>query len=206
MKILRYKTLAMRVLSENEYAERARVVFTARVISEENAEFKGYRRVLVSATLNRSGVRELVSSASTVAVVVYSCALRVSEQIYSKPYTHTLELRITVTVKSSKHLLNPLQLLNLLGSALSEVTNYLEREDEARFLKISFENSMFAEDMARLVATRVVLVYSNQLDLEDTVITTMRSFETLHEYDLYVVLKTRSGELVKSSGVLWVFQ
>jgi len=193
------KTIAQSVLSDNEYAERARVLFNARVISEESSEFKGYRRIRVGIVLNKNGAGRYESSASTMAIVACPCALRVAEQIYSKPYTHTSKLRVTVSIKSTRQLLGPLALLGALSSVLSELNNYLRREEEARILRSSIEKPLFAEDVARLVAVHIVRSYNDQLDPRDIVVTTVKSCEPLHEYDLYVVLKTTIEEVL---GVL----
>ncbi len=193
-----FSEIARRVLDENEYAERARISLTARVISEESDEFKGFRDISVDYTASRSRVEYLASSASTEAFVACPCALRVSEQVYSKPYTHTSKLRVRVTVKSSSRLVDPLELLGVLSSVLNELANYLRREEEARVLKASFENPMFAEDVARLVAVQVARKYSSWLNPRDLIIVTTKSCEVFHEYNLYAVLRSTLSEVLSS--------
>jgi GTP cyclohydrolase FolE2 len=194
------ETIATRVLSDNEYAERARVTLSARVISEESSEFRGYRYIRVGVILDKSGVREYESSASTVAITSCPCALKVAEQLYSKPYTHTSKLRVTVTIKSKRSLIDSLRLLTAMSRVLSELNNYLKREQEAMLLRNSIENPLFAEDVVRLLTVCAVRECSDQLDPRDVIIATAKSIEPLHEYGLYVVLKATIGSVLDTAN------
>ncbi|MEM1878816.1 MAG: GTP cyclohydrolase, FolE2/MptA family [Desulfurococcaceae archaeon] len=186
--------LATKLLEVHKASSTVDVEVSANVIGKGNLEFSAHRGISMRLVKSRGGEKTMFSSVSFVVIAACPCALTVSEHMYSKPYTHNSRMKVVVTLRSKEYVPSPIELLELYNNVFPTPRNYLNRVEEAEYVKNLVETPRFAEDVAREAAYTVLERYSKLLGRHGAVFVTVKSEEPHHEFKLAVNLKMSTSD------------
>jgi GTP cyclohydrolase-4 len=191
------RQLAIKLLEVNEYAVRAVVSVKGRlyhvVDRGDVPEYSSNGFIYAGVRYEREGVVSEYSGGGVYGLTTCPCAGAVSRYIYGEPYTHMQKVRINAYIKSSKTLIEPIEVFEKLKTVVYTPRNYLKRIEEAEFVKMIYEKPLFTEDIARLAAVKLAELVANRgISGSDGILyVSVRSYETIHEYIVESIVRTR---------------
>lgn len=96
----------------------------------------------------------------------------------------------------SENFPNLRDLVDIIENSMSgRVKNVLKREEEAEFIRSSHLNPVFSEDVIRRMAQNFIRKYYSSLEDNYFIKFSLRSFESIHPYDVFSELSMTIGEL-----------
>lgn len=206
------ENLCRELLAKHGYATNAEARLSTTFIYEygdTNLELKEHIPVKIS-------MRSRVSRGSSdvhrrlcievVGMTVCPCALQMCSYTlntvgYAPSHTQRAKLRMCVSTVNS--FIDAADLIEIaLNSFSTPVFSYLKRDKECRMILRGFENAKFAEDVVRSALHGLYRKFAGRTAPDTAIDISLRSYESIHPFDLFVSTRCRMGELAEhfSSG------
>lgn len=199
--------LCRELLSKHSYASNAEVVFSTTFLYDyadkslglvEHIPVKLSIRSKISRENNKISRRICIE---VIGMTVCPCALQVCRHVLnlsSYAPSHTQRARLRLCIDTHQESIDIGDVIEIaLSSFSTPVFSHLKREKECKLILKGFENTKFAEDVVRETLYSMYKKFSDKLSGDTVIYIDLRSFESIHPFDLYVSAKYRLGELAK---------
>lgn len=184
-------------LENNQYSSIAEVIGKTKTIHSDNEV-----DIELSVVKKRSGLSRESLTVSFRGVTSCPCAQRIysfyEKTVLKNTPTHIQRVLLKTTLITDKLNIDPLEIHDIGLSIFSgKLVSYLNRYGEYNLLKEIISKPLFAEDVVRNFAKEFYNKFRDRLSSDTEVVLEIISEETLHEFNLYALLKTSISELDK---------
>lgn len=182
-------------LENNQYSSIAEVIGSTKTIHSDSEV-----GIEIGVLRKRDGYGREYLKVSFRGVTSCPCAQRIysyyEKTILEKTPTHMQRVLLKTTVIGDRLNIDPLEIHSIGINVFSgKLVNYLNRYSEYSLLREIISKPLFAEDVIRNFAREFYFYFMNRLSNSTEVVFEIVSEETLHDFDLYAVLKTSINEL-----------
>lgn len=198
--------LCRQLLEKHNYANDAEVKLSTVFLYDyvdTSLNLKEYVPVKLSISSKISREKKDVTKKMCIEVTgmtVCPCALQVCSYVlnmqdYAPSHTQRTVLRICIT---TKQFVDAAELVEIaLNSFSIPVFSYLKRDKECKMILRGFSNAKFAEDVVRSVLRGIYEKFNKKLDRSSMIYVSLRSFESIHPFDLLASTKCSIETLKK---------
>ncbi|MEM1678240.1 MAG: GTP cyclohydrolase, FolE2/MptA family [Ignisphaera sp.] len=134
-----------------------------------------------------------------IGMTVCPCALQLcSYTLNTVGYapSHTQRAKLKICISTVNSFIDVAELIEIaLNSFSIPVFSYLKRDKECKMILKGFGNAKFAEDVVRTALYGLYERFGRKLAPDSMVYISIRSFESIHPFDLFVATRYSMGEL-----------
>lgn len=136
-----------------------------------------------------------------VGMTVCPCALQVCSYTLNTPGyapSHTQRAKLKMCISTVNSFVDVGDIVEIaLNSFSTPVFSYLKRDRECMVILKGFENARFAEDVVRAALHGLYRRFGEKIPRESSIYISLRSFESIHPFDLFVSTRYSMGELAE---------